>query len=77
MNMKIITPVCLASAVLFAAGCNQSSNSSGNANSPASQAETNAVNTMNEVNSNVVNTATNAYMSTTNAMLTNSSGNSH
>jgi hypothetical protein len=75
--MKITTSVLLTTAVIFAAGCQQGSNSSGNApdtNSAASEAETNAINTMNDVKSNVVETATNAYMSATNAVLTNSSG---
>jgi hypothetical protein len=73
--MKILTSTLLATAVLFVAGCQQSSTSSDNTpdtNSTAAEMKTNVENTMSEASSNVVSTATNVYMSATNAVLTNS-----
>jgi hypothetical protein len=73
--MKIVVPIFMAAGILFLVGCQQSSSSpepATDTNSTASQMESNAVNTADEMKTNAVMTATNAYMSTTNAMLTNS-----
>ena len=72
--MKAIIPLIAVAGVLFVAGCSQNSDNTDNTsatNSVESEMKTNANTFAGEMKTNVVSPITNAYMSTTNSILTN------
>ena len=72
--MKVIIPLSVVAGVLFVAGCSQNSDDTDNTsatNSVESDMKTNANTFAGEMKTNVVSPITNAYMSTTNSILTN------